>query len=85
MACVNLVFPPQNLNSDDTLQRDIRRFNAAFFSLNSFSFFRANYGANVQTERTWKDSPRAYIRCRAEIKTLLALSLRTNCLRKFRY
>ena len=31
MACVNLVFPPQNLNSDDTLQRDIRRFNAAFF------------------------------------------------------
>ena len=31
MACVNLVFPPQKLNSNDTLQRDTRRFSAAFF------------------------------------------------------
>ena len=31
MACVNLVFPPQKLNSNDTLERDTRRFNAAFF------------------------------------------------------
>ena len=30
MACENLVFPPQKLNSDDTLQRDTRGFNAAF-------------------------------------------------------
>ena len=30
MACVNLVFPPQKLNSNDTLQRDTRGFNAAF-------------------------------------------------------
>ena len=31
MACVNLVFPPQKLNSNDTLQRDTIRFNTAFF------------------------------------------------------
>ena len=31
MACVNLVFPPQKLNSNDTLQRDTTEFNAAFF------------------------------------------------------
>ena len=30
MACVNLVFLPQKLNSNDTLQRDTRGFNAAF-------------------------------------------------------
>ena len=30
MACENLVFPPQKLNSDDTLQRDTRGFNATF-------------------------------------------------------
>ena len=30
MARVNLVFPLQKLNSNDTLQRDTRRFNAAF-------------------------------------------------------
>ena len=29
-ACVDLVFPPQKLNSNDTLQRDTRGFNAAF-------------------------------------------------------
>ena len=46
--------------------------------------FHAIYGTNVQTERTWKDSPRAYICCRTEIKTSLAFSLRTNCLRKLR-
>ena len=45
----------------------------------------AIYGPNVQIERTLKDSPRAYIYCRTEIKTSLALSLRTNCLRKFRH
>ena len=28
MACVNLVFLPQKLNSNDTLQRDTRGFNA---------------------------------------------------------
>ena len=28
MACVNLVFPLQKLNSNDTLQRETRRFNA---------------------------------------------------------
>ena len=27
---LNLVFPPQKLNSNDTLQRDTRGFNAAF-------------------------------------------------------
>ena len=31
MGCVNLVFPPQKLNSNDTLQQDTIRFNAAFF------------------------------------------------------
>ena len=30
MACVNLVFPPQKLNSNETLQQDTRGFNAAF-------------------------------------------------------
>ena len=30
MACVNLVFPLQKLNSNDTLQRDTKGFNAAF-------------------------------------------------------
>ena len=30
MGCVNLVFPPQKLNSNGTLQQDTR-FNAAFF------------------------------------------------------
>ena len=30
MACVNLVFPPQKLNSNDTIQQDTRGFNAAF-------------------------------------------------------
>ena len=30
MACVNLVFPPQKLNSNDTLQRDTTEFNAVF-------------------------------------------------------
>ena len=30
MACVNVVFPPQKLNSNETLQLDMRRFNVAF-------------------------------------------------------
>ena len=30
MACVNLVFPPRKLNSNGTLQRNKRGFNAAF-------------------------------------------------------
>ena len=30
MACVNLVFSPQKLNSYETLQLDTREFNAAF-------------------------------------------------------
>ena len=30
MTCVNLVFPPQKLNSNDTLQWDTRGFTAAF-------------------------------------------------------
>ena len=30
MACVNLVFPPQKLNSNDTLQLGTRGFNAVF-------------------------------------------------------
>ena len=30
MACVNLVFPSQKLNSNGMIQRDTRRFNAAF-------------------------------------------------------
>ena len=30
MACVNLVFPSQKLNSNGTFQRDIRGYNAAF-------------------------------------------------------
>ena len=66
MACVNLVFPPQKLNSNEAFQRDTREFYAALFSLNSFSFRCAVYYTNVQIERTWKDSPRAYICCRTE-------------------
>ena len=31
MAHVNLVFPPQKLNSNETLQRDTSGSNAAFF------------------------------------------------------
>ena len=38
MACVNLVFPPQKLNSNDTLQRDTRGFNAAFNPLSVVQF-----------------------------------------------
>ena len=30
MACVNLVFPSQKLNSNGTLQRDTREFHATF-------------------------------------------------------
>ena len=30
MACVNLVFPPQKLNSNETFQLDTREFNASF-------------------------------------------------------
>ena len=30
MACENLIFPPQKLNSDDTLQRDTGGLNTAF-------------------------------------------------------
>ena len=30
MACVNLVFPSQKLNSNGTFQQDTRGFNAAF-------------------------------------------------------
>ena len=61
MGCVTLVFPPQKLNSNDTLQQDTIRFNAAFFSSNSSSFCCAIYSTNVQIEQTWKDScsPRA--------------------------
>ena len=33
MACENLVFPPQKLNSDDILQRDTRGFHATFSHL----------------------------------------------------
>ena len=40
-----LVFPPQKLHSNDTLQRDTRGFNAAF-SLNSFGFCCVIYGTN---------------------------------------
>ena len=54
------------------------------FIKNFLQFLCAIYGTNVQIERTWKDSPRAYICCRTEITTLLALSLRKHCLRKFR-
>ena len=31
MARVNLIFPPQKLNSNGTLQRNTQGFNAAFF------------------------------------------------------
>ena len=82
---VHWVSFPQKLNWNDTLQRDTRRFNAAFFSSNSSIFCCAIYGTNVQIERTWKDSPWAYFCCKTEIKTSHALSLRTNCMRKFRY
>ena len=30
MACLTLIFPSQQLNSNGTLQRDTREFNAAF-------------------------------------------------------
>ena len=30
MACLTLIFPSQKLNSNGTLQRDTREFNAAF-------------------------------------------------------
>ena len=51
----------QKLNTNGTLQRDAR---CGLFSKNSFSFCCAIYSTNVQIERTWKDSPRAYICCR---------------------
>ena len=82
MACANLVFPPQKLNSNETHQRDKRGFNAAYYHLIP-SVSVAQF--TVQIERPWKDSPRTYICCRTEIKTSLALSLKTDCLREFRY
>ena len=81
MTCVNLVFPLQKVNSNETLQRDTRIL-FGFFSLNSFSFYCTINGTNVQIERTWKDTESVLV---VELKTSLALSLRTTCLREFRY
>ena len=58
MACVNLIFPPQKLNSNDTLQRDTRRFNAAFL-IEFLQFLLCNLRTNVQIELIEKDSPKA--------------------------
>ena len=36
------------------------------FQIEFLQFLLGNLRSNVQIERTWKDSPRAYICCRAE-------------------
>ena len=38
MACLTLIFPSQKLNSNGTLQRDTREFNAAFSQFLQFLF-----------------------------------------------
>ena len=48
MACVNVVFPPQKINSNETLQLDA----GEFLLLNFFGFCCAIHGKNVQPERT---------------------------------
>ena len=59
-----------------------KRILFGFFSLNSFSFYCTINGTNVQIERTWKDTESVLV---VELKTSLAHSLRTTCLREFRY
>ena len=66
MAYVNLVFPSQKLNSNETLQLHTREFYAAFFFMNSFSFCRAITGANVQIERKNGKTHRKYLYRRTE-------------------
>ena len=73
------------VNSECVREKKARVHFRKTTKLNSFSFCCAIYSTNVQIERTRKDSPRVYICCRTEIKASLALSQRTNCLRKFRY
>ena len=71
MVRVNLVFPPQKLNLNGTLQQNTQGFNPAFshqiLSVSVVQFM-------VQMSKL-----------NGLNKTLLALSLQTNCLRKFRY
>ena len=82
MACVNLVFPPQKLNSNATLQLDTKGFNAAFsqwipsVSVVQFTVQMSKLNDLGKTHRT---------RLLVELKTSLTLSLRTNCLREFRF
>ena len=81
MTCVNLVFFTKGKFEWDTSTRH-KRILFGFFSLNSFSFYCTINGTNVQIERTWKDTESVLV---VELKTSLALSLRTTYLREFRY
>ena len=50
MACLTLVFPSQKLNSNGTLQRDTREFNAAFSQFLQFLLCNLRYKCPNWTE-----------------------------------
>ena len=56
VACVNLVFPPQKLNSNDALQRDTRRFNAAFL-IEFLQFLLCNLRYKCPNWTDWERLP----------------------------
>ena len=81
MVCVNRVFPPQKLNSNETLQLDT--IYAALFNLIasvSALQFTVQMSKLNRLGKTYRK--RIFV---VELKTSLALLLRTNCLREFRY
>ena len=83
MVCVNRVFPPQKLNSNETLQLDTRGFMQLFSNLIasvSVVQFTVQMSKLNRLEKTYRK--RIFV---VELKTSLALLLRTNCLREFRY
>ena len=82
MTCINLVFLPEKLISNDKPQLDTWGFECGFCLLSSSSFCGLIYGTNVQIERTWKDTESLFV---VELVTSLALLLRRNPLREFRY
>ena len=81
MVCVNRVFPPQKLNSNETLQLDTRGFMQLFSNLIasvSVVQFTVQMSKLNRLGKTYRK--RIFI---VELKTSLALLLRTNCLREF--
>ena len=89
IACVNVVFPPQKLNSNETLQLDMRRFNVAFPhwipSVSGVQFTVQMYKLNGLGKTHRKricGRPENFAR---PFTTNRNLEWSTNCLREFRY